>query len=175
MNPLPGSRRTTLAIGWIGMALLVTGGTWTWVRVRPVPMPERRARLSVPDDTGSSGEPGSGGRRGDFRRWMLERLTEELNLTARQRTQIATLQENLRSDQPIESVSQEDWWKQRQKRREALNAAIRTVLTPEQNKKFTAMQQQMRGPGGPGGGPPPGMGRPGMGGPGMNRPGMPAR
>jgi hypothetical protein len=85
---------------------------------------------------------------------QLEHLTQALDLTADQQTQIKPVlmdrQQKLQALFQNESLSQDDRRTQARSVVEASNTKIESVLNDQQKQKFAAMQQRMRrGPGGP--------------------------
>ncbi len=101
---------------------------------------------------GGPGGPGGGGRGGP----NIEMLTEQLSLTADQKTKLEPIlkaqgqkMQDLRKD---ESLSQEQRREKSRSLREAGQKEIEAVLTPEQIKKFEEMRQRGGGPRGERGG-----------------------
>lgn len=89
---------------------------------------------------------GPGGRGGLPREVMLERLSEDLDLTAEQRTQIDTV---LRSSRERIQQLQGDVRGRFEKEQRRLREEIRKVLTPEQQERFdqrVLMPGRRRGP-----------------------------
>jgi len=94
---------------------------------------------------------------------QLQRLTQELSLTADQQSQIKPMlferQQKIQALMQNGSLSQEDRRAQARTISEGTNNSIKALLTDDQKQKFDAMQERMRrggpGGGGPGGPPPP--------------------
>lgn len=100
------------------------------------------------------GQPGRGPMRMDPNR-QLEHMTRELGLSADQQAQIKPVlvdrqqkSEALFQDQ---SLSREDRRSRMMAIRQDAKAKIEAVLNDQQKQKFEAMQEHMRGRGGPGG------------------------
>jgi periplasmic protein CpxP/Spy len=141
-----GSRLLTLALGGV-LTLGVTGAAV--------------AQAPPPPDQAQPG-PGQG------RNWhmdpnkQLQHMTQELNLTSEQQSQIKPMltdrQQKLEALSQDQSVSQDDRRTKARSIMEDSNGKIESVLNDQQKQKFEAMQQRMRhrGPGGPppGGAPP---------------------
>jgi hypothetical protein len=89
---------------------------------------------------------------------QLQRLTQELNLTTDQQSQIKPLlvdrAQKMQALFQDQTLSQEDRRTKARSVSEATNNGIKAVLNDEQKQKFDAMQQQMRQRGGYGGPPP---------------------
>jgi hypothetical protein len=89
---------------------------------------------------------------------QLARLTQELNLTSDQQTQIKPLlverQQKMQALMQDQSVTPEDRRAQMRSISQGTNNSIKALLTEDQKQKFAAMQERMRRnmPGGP---PPP--------------------
>lgn len=90
-----------------------------------------------------------------LRGMMIARLTSELNLTAEQQRKIEALYikifpETVRSSAPAhpqdmpQNTSQDEW----KKRVEQTEVEIDKVLTPEQRKKYSALQEKRQPQGG---------------------------
>ena len=95
------------------------------------------------------GNPGGAGPGGNFQQRAAERMQQmktELGLTDDQAEKIRAIQEaqfgSLR--QSMQSMSHEDRRAAFEKAREAANAQITQILTPEQQPKWQAWQQQMQ-------------------------------
>jgi protein CpxP len=135
------SRLFTLALG----GALTLGVTGAALAQEPPPPP--------PDQAQGGPGPGGGMRRMDPNK-QLEHLTQALDLTADQQTQIKPVlmdrQQKLQALFQNESLSQDDRRTQARSVVEASNTKIESVLNDQQKQKFAAMQQRMRrGPGGP--------------------------
>jgi hypothetical protein len=135
------SRLFTLALG----GALTLGVTGAALAQEPPPPPSDQAQ-------GGPG-PGGGMRRMDPNK-QLEHLTQALDLTADQQSQIKPVlmdrQEKLQALFQNQSLSQDDRRTQARSVVEASNTKIESVLNDQQKQKFAAMQQRMRrGPGGP--------------------------
>jgi hypothetical protein len=135
------SRLFTLALG-CALTLGVTGAA---LAQEPPPPP--------PDQAQGGPGPGGGMRRMDPNK-QLEHLTQALDLTADQQSQIKPVlmdrQEKLQALFQNQSLSQDDRRTQARSVVEASNTKIESVLNDQQKQKFAAMQQRMRrGPGGP--------------------------
>lgn len=108
---------------------------------------------------GQPGGPGQHGHRGGMRGDHLKMLSEKLNLTDAQRTQVKAIlsaaEPQMKALRDNESLSEEDRRTQFQAMRKSTHDQIRALLTPEQQATFDAMPP----PGRPGHkGPPPGDG-----------------
>jgi hypothetical protein len=135
------SRLFTLALG----GALTLGVTGAALAQEPPPPP--------PDQAQGGPGPGGGMRRMDPNK-QLEHLTQALDLTADQQSQIKPVlmdrQQKLQALFQNESLSQDDRRTQARSVVEASNTKIESVLNDQQKQKFAAMQQRMRrGPGGP--------------------------
>lgn len=135
------SRLFTLALG----GALTLGVTGAALAQEPPPPP--------PDQAQGGPGPGGGMRRMDPNK-QLEHLTQALDLTADQQSQIKPVlmdrQEKLQALFQNQSLSQDDRRTQARSVVEASNTKIESVLNDQQKQKFAAMQQRMRrGPGGP--------------------------
>jgi len=134
--------------------LLALGGTAASLAQDTTPPPP-------PPDQNQAGPPaqGPGGRgmRMDPDH-QLARLTQELNLTSDQQTQIKPLlverQQKMQALMQDQSVTPEDRRAQMRSISQGTNNSIKALLTEDQKQKFAAMQERMRRnmPGGP---PPP--------------------
>lgn len=136
----------TLALSGL-LALGVTGAAFA--QDNPPPPPPDQGQAAPPQ--------GSRGMRMDPNR-QLERLTQELNLTTDQQSQIKPLlvdrQQKMQALMQNESLSQDDRRAQARTISMGTNNSIKALLTDEQKQKFEAMQQNMRR-NAPAGGPPP--------------------
>ena len=89
---------------------------------------------------------------------MLQMLTKRLDLTADEQAKIKpildTEQTDMQANRQNTALSQEDRRAKNKEIRDAANTQINAVLTPDQQTKFAAMQQEMqnRRHGGAGGG-----------------------
>jgi protein CpxP len=115
---------------------------------------------SPPPDQTQGGPGGGGPRRMDPNR-QLEHMTQALDLTADQQSQIKPVlidrQQKLQALFQDQSMSEDDRRAKARSVVEESNSKIELVLNDQQKQKFAAMQQHMRrGPGGPppGGAPP---------------------
>jgi periplasmic protein CpxP/Spy len=102
------------------------------------------------------GQPGRGpGRMNPDR--QLEHMTRELGLTADQQSQIKPIlvdrQQKMEAIFQDQSISQQDRRARMQSIRQDSQGKIEAVLNDQQKQKFAAMQEHMRGRGGPEGGP----------------------
>jgi len=92
--------------------------------------------------------PQAEGRAGRMQARQLEMMTEKLNLTADQQTQIKAIQQN--TGQQMMAVRNDSSLSQDQQRskmmdiRKASQEKIRAVLTDDQKTKYDAMQAEMR-------------------------------
>ena len=170
----PDKRKIVLAVGVTGIAVAIMAGTWFWSQAQTAA--RDRANLQAQRRGGPGGmAPGGMGNPAEFRKRMLDRMTQELGLTPQQRTRIDAIQTAMMPPMPPpgqggDDASREQRREQMRKTRDESNARIKEVLTPEQQTKYDAMQQEMRnrrggppgggGPDGPGGPPPDGMGGP---------------
>ena len=116
-----------------------------------------------PPDQNQAGPPPQGPGRGmrmDPDR-MLARLTQELNLTSDQQSQIKPLlverQQKMQALFQDQSLAPEDRRRQMRTISEGTHDKIKALLNDDQKQKFDAMQQRMRGdaPRAGSGGPPP--------------------
>ncbi len=109
---------------------------------------ERPAR---PERAGPGGPGGPGGRGGD----RLAMMSEQLNLTADQKTKVQAILESERKSlealREDSSLNQEARRAKMQEIRQSFAGKIREVLTPEQQAKMGEMRGA-RGPVGPGAG-----------------------
>jgi protein CpxP len=100
------------------------------------------------------GQPGRGPMRMDPNR-QLEHMTKELGLSADQQAQIKPVlvdrQQKMEALFQDQSVSREDRHAKMMSIRQDSTARIQAVLNDQQKQKFAAMQEHMRGRGGPGG------------------------
>jgi Spy/CpxP family protein refolding chaperone len=104
------------------------------------------------------------GQRGEMVKDRLARLTEELSLTAEQKTKIeAVMKEQAESLRGLRDATPEDRKDKMQAARKEFDTKVKGILTTEQYAKWEKIREQ-RGPGGPGG--PGGPRRGGPGGPG---------
>jgi periplasmic protein CpxP/Spy len=117
-----------------------------------------------PPPAGQQGPPPGGGRGMMDPDRRVQRMTQELNLTADQQTSIKAIlvdgQKKMMDLRQNSSMSQDDRRTQMMALRTDQDTKIKAVLTADQKTKYDAMEQQMRnrmggGPGGPGGPPPP--------------------
>jgi hypothetical protein len=115
---------------------------------------------SPPPDQAQGGPGGGGPRRMDPNK-QLEHMTQALDLTADQQSQIKPVlidrQQKLQTLFQDQSMSEDDRRAKARSVVEESNSKIESVLNDQQKQKFAAMQQHMRrGPGGPppGGAPP---------------------
>jgi protein CpxP len=108
------------------------------------------------------------GQRGDMAKERLNKMAEELNLTADQKTKVeAVLKEQAETMRGLRDAAPEERREKMQAARKEIDGKIKAILTAEQYAKWEKMRAQ-RGPGGPGG---PGGKRPGgPGGPGGDKP-----
>jgi periplasmic protein CpxP/Spy len=143
------NRLFTIALG----GALTLGVTGAALAQEPPPPP--------PDQAQGGPGPGGGMRRMDPNK-QLEHLTQALDLTADQQSQIKPVlmdrQQKLQALFQNQSLSQDDRRTQARSVVEESNTKIESVLNDQQKQKFAAMQQRMRrGPGGPppGDAPPP--------------------
>jgi protein CpxP len=104
------------------------------------------------------GQPGRGPDRMNPDR-QLERMTRELGLSTDQQAQIKPLlierQQKMEATFQDQSASQQDRRAKMQSIRQESQGKIEAVLNDQQKQKFEAMQEHMRGRGGPGQGAPP--------------------
>lgn len=108
--------------------------------------PNRPERPERPG--GGPGGPGGPGQRGD----MLKKMAEELGLSDEQKTK---LQEAFKSQrEAMKDLSPEERREKMKESREAMNAKVKEILTPEQYAKWERIRDERRpgGPGGPGAG-----------------------
>jgi len=81
----------------------------------------------------------------------LQRMTQQLNLTADQQQKIKPIleqeQQQVQTLHQDTSISQQDKWGKMQQIRQGANDQIKSVLNPDQQQKFTEMQER-HGPGG---------------------------
>lgn len=143
------SRLFTLALGG-ALALGISGAA---IAQEPAPPPSDQAQPG----------PGAGGQRRMDPDRQLQHMTQELDLTADQQSQIKPIlvdrQQKLQALFQDQSLSQDD---RRSKARAIVqdsNSTIESALNDQQKQKFEAMQQRMRH-GGPGGPPPAGAPQP---------------
>jgi Spy/CpxP family protein refolding chaperone len=113
--------------------------------VVPTPAPEATATPTA-QNSPSPGNPASGG---DFQQRAeerMQRMKTDLGLTDEQAQKIRMIMDeqfgSLR--QNMASMSREDRRAAFQKARDSANAQITQILTPEQQPKWTAWQQQMQ-------------------------------
>ncbi len=94
----------------------------------------------------------------------LQRMTQQLNLTADQQAKIKPIleqeQQQMQTLHGDTSMSQQDKWSKMQQIRQGTNDQIKAVLTPDQQQKFVQMTERHG----------PGMGHGGMGPGGMQAP-----
>lgn len=96
----------------------------------------------------AQGSPQAGGRAADMQAHQLEMLTNRLNLTSDQQTQIKSIQDDNR--QQMMTVRNDSSLSQDQRRskmmdiRKSSQDKIRALLTDEQKTKYDAMQAEMR-------------------------------
>jgi protein CpxP len=91
-----------------------------------------------------------GGQRGD----MLKEMAEKLNLTAEQKTKLQEAFKAQRENRKdLKDATPEERRAAMKEAREAMDAKIKEILTPEQYAKWEKIRQENRpgGPGGPGG------------------------
>lgn len=135
------NRLFTLALG--GLLAVGTAGV-AMAQDNPAPAPEQ-------------GQPGRGPMRMDPNR-QLEHMTRELGLSADQQGQIKPLladrQQKMEAVFQDQSLSREDRRAKMQSIRQDSQSKIEAVLNDQQKQKFEAMQERMRGRGGPGQGAP---------------------
>ena len=108
--------------------------------------PERPDRSERPG--GGPGGPGGPGQRGD----MLKKMAEELGLSDEQKSK---LQEVFKAQrEAMKDLSPEERREKMKESREAMNAKVKEILTPEQFAKWEKIRDERRpgGPGGPGNG-----------------------
>ena len=93
-------------------------------------------------------QDGNGGRGGRMQERQMEMMTQKLNLTADQQTQVKAINQDtmkqmmaLRDDT---SLSQDDKRSKMMDLRKSSSDKIRGILTDEQKPKFDEMQAQMR-------------------------------
>jgi NACalpha-BTF3-like transcription factor len=88
---------------------------------------------------------------------QLEHMTRELGLTADQQTQIKPIlidrQQKMEAIFQDQSIAQQDRRARMQSIRQDSQSKIEAVLNDQQKQKFAAMQEHMRGRGGPEGAP----------------------
>ena len=88
-----------------------------------------------------------GGQRGD----MLKEMAEKLNLTAEQKTKLQEAFKAQRENRKdLKDATPEERRAAMKEAREAMDAKIKEILTPEQYAKWEKIRQENR-PGGPGG------------------------
>ena len=90
------------------------------------------------------------GQRGD----MLKEMAEKLNLTAEQKTKLQEAFKAQRENRKdLKDATPEERRAAMKETREAMDAKIKEILTPEQYAKWEKIRQENRpgGPGGPGG------------------------
>ncbi len=123
--------------------------------------PALHAQDASPAPSTSGTTSGWGGHRGGGGGGLtIDRLTQQLTLTTDQQTQIKPILDKLRTDmqgvRADTTLSQTDRMSKMKDLRDAAFSQINALLTPDQQQKFTAMQQKMqrgrRGGGGGGGG-----------------------
>lgn len=120
--------------------------------------------LHAQDNKPNRPERGAG-QRGEMAKERLAKLTEELGLTAEQKTKLeAVLKEQAESMRGLRDAAPEERREKMQAARKEINAKVKGILTAEQYAKWEKLREE-RGPGGPGG-----PRRGGPGGPGANRP-----
>jgi Spy/CpxP family protein refolding chaperone len=106
--------------------------------------------------TQEQGQPGRGPMRMDPNK-QLEHMTKELGLSSDQQTQIKPLlvarQQQMEAVFQDQSLSREDRRAKMTSIRQDSTSKIEAVLNDQQKQKFEAMQEHMRGRGGPGGAP----------------------
>jgi len=118
--------------------------------------------LRAQDNKPNRPERGAG-QRGDMVKERLAKLSEELELTADQKTKIeAVLKEQAESMRGLRDAAPEERREKMQAARQEINAKIKGILTADQYAKWEKIREE-RGPGGLGRG-----NRPD--GPGKNRP-----
>lgn len=113
----------------------------------------RAQETKTPPPRGEGRGPGGpGGGRGMMTpEQQVERLDKAVTLTDDQKTKIAAIYKDTAAK--MQAIPQEERREKGMELRKASNAAVRAVLTADQQKKFDDMMAQMRnrGPGGPGG------------------------
>lgn len=95
-----------------------------------------------------------GGPRGGQRMDMLKEMAEKLNLTAEQKTKLQEAFKAQRENRKdLKDATPEERRAAMKEAREAMDAKIKEILTPEQYAKWEKIRQENRpgGPGGPGG------------------------
>ena len=95
-----------------------------------------------------------GGPRGGQRMDMLKEMAEKLNLTAEQKTKLQEAFKAQRENRKdLKDATPEERRAAMKETREAMDAKIKEILTPEQYAKWEKIRQENRpgGPGGPGG------------------------
>ena len=90
---------------------------------------------------------------------QLQHMTQQLDLTADQQSQIKPLlverQQKLEALRDDQSTSQDDRRAKARTISQETHSKIEAILTDQQKQKFAAMQEHMRRGGGPNQGPPP--------------------
>lgn len=95
-----------------------------------------------------------GGPRGGQRMDMLKEMAEKLNLTAEQKTKLQEAFKAQRENRKdLKDATPEERRAAMKESRDAMDAKIKEILTPEQYAKWEKIRQENRpgGPGGPGG------------------------
>ena len=106
-----------------------------------------RAQQENPPERGQQGRPDNpGARRGGTPEQQLNRIAEQLNLTAEQKGKIEPILkeqgEKIRALRGDQNLSREDRTAKLQEIRKAANAKIKPILTADQTRKWEEMQQR---------------------------------
>jgi hypothetical protein len=95
---------------------------------------------------GAPGGAGGGAQRGPTPAQMVDDMAKELTLSATQKTQILAIQEDLAAKRKAfpKDMARDERRKQMTANRTAADAKINALLSPDQQKKYAAMQEKRR-------------------------------
>jgi protein CpxP len=112
--------------------------------------PTLRAQDSKPTRPEAGPRTGQG-QRGEAAKERLAKISEELNLTAEQKTKFeAAMKAQAETVRGLRDATPEERREKMQAARKEMDGKIKEILTAEQYAKWEKIRQQ-RGPGGPGG------------------------
>ena len=111
--------------------------------------PALRAEDKPAKPEGRPERPAGGpGARGDMAKERLDKLTEDLKLTAEQKTKVeAVLKAQAEKRRELRDATQEERQEKAKAMREETDKKMKEILTAEQYEKWTKVREQNRGPG----------------------------